>query len=82
MAKSLKQLYDQWDRVFMYFTCADYDMATMDYHPTHKRIIEQACNALEHYHKNIEEHFGGASRFVTNEQFNTPVEREIYMKAS
>lgn len=76
MAKSLKQLYAQWNRVFHYFTCADFDMTAMAYRNTHSRIIDYANDAMRSYSDNVNKYFGG----VTNEQYAQPLSRDIYAK--
>lgn len=80
MAKSMEQLYAQWNRVFNYFTCADYDMSIMDFNNTHARIIDFAIETMECYHRNIAKHFGSSSDYISNDHYSTPVERYIYAK--
>lgn len=71
--KSLKEMYDQWNRIFDNYARDNSDNANAR--------IRRADAILERYNDNINRYFGRENH-VTNEQFRTPVSRRAYMGLS
>lgn len=77
--KSSADLYDQWNRIFDALALRDWDETRHDYRGEMDARIDYITNVLEHYQKNIRDHFNRYD-YLSNREHFTKLGREIYAK--
>lgn len=76
--KSAQQIYKQATKCLAHFMFHDWDEEKQEYVPNHDRIIDAMTDTLHRYTSAISKHFGNDGSYMTNEQYSTPVSKDIY----
>lgn len=71
-------MYEQATKCLNHFTIHDWDEEKQEYAHYHDRIIDAMTDTFHRYTAAISKHFGYDGSYMTNEQYCTPVSKDIY----